>query len=180
MKRRFFYDTEFIEYPSTIDLISIGIVDEHGREFYGVNWDCNHGMANPWVQENVIAKLPERGHPADDNPWMTRIQLMREVLKFLDPSKVRPVELWGYYSAYDHVALCWLFGPMIDLPKGMPMLTLDIKQLCLDLGDPRLPEQGKGEHDALADARWNRKAWEFLESLRRPKVRPPPLEIPGD
>ena len=31
--RRFFYDTEFIEDGTTIDLVSIGVVDETGREF---------------------------------------------------------------------------------------------------------------------------------------------------
>lgn len=39
-----------------------------------------------------------------------------------------PITLFGYYSAYDHVALCWLFGKMIDLPKGFPMYTIDLKQ----------------------------------------------------
>lgn len=40
-----------------------------------------------------------------------------------------PVNLYGYYSAYDHVALSWCFGKMIDLPNGFPMLTLDLKQM---------------------------------------------------
>src|SRR5690606_1596431 len=40
----------------------------------------------------------------------------------------RPVELYGYYSSYDHVALSWLFGKMIDLPSGFPMYTIDLKQ----------------------------------------------------
>src|SRR5687767_15414314 len=35
--RRFFYDTEFIEDGTTIDLVSIGVVDETGREFYAVS-----------------------------------------------------------------------------------------------------------------------------------------------
>ena len=35
--RRYFYDTEFIEDGTTIDLVSIGIVDEAGREFYAVS-----------------------------------------------------------------------------------------------------------------------------------------------
>jgi len=43
--------------------------------------------------------------------------------------KPESIELYGYYSAYDHVALCWLFGKMIDLPKGFPMFTKDLKQM---------------------------------------------------
>jgi len=38
------------------------------------------------------------------------------------------VEFYGYYSDYDHVVFCWLFGKMIDLPKGFPMYTIDLKQ----------------------------------------------------
>ena len=74
-------------------------------------------------------------------------------------------ELWGYYSAYDHVVFCQLFGTMMNLPKGYPMYTRDIKQWCDQLGNPKLPEQGKGEHHALADARWNKLAWEFLAHM---------------
>ncbi len=39
------------------------------------------------------------------------------------------IELYGYYSAYDHVVLSTLFGKMIDLPKGFPMYTKDLKQM---------------------------------------------------
>ena len=51
---------------------------------------------------------------------------------------------------------------MIDLPEGVPMWTNDLKQECARLGDPRVPEQGPGEHNALADARHNRDIAEFL------------------
>ncbi|HET7322728.1 MAG TPA: hypothetical protein VFJ06_00160 [Halococcus sp.] len=33
---RFFYDTEFIDNGRIIDLISIGVVAEDGREFYAI------------------------------------------------------------------------------------------------------------------------------------------------
>jgi len=161
-KRRFFYDTEFIEYPCTIDLISIGIVGEDGSDFYGINWDCNFDKASQWVKDNVITQLPPKAHPAEDNPWMTHHQLGNAVLNFLKPSKVDPVELWGYYADYDHVALCWLFGSMVDLPAGMPMFTLDVKQLALSLGNPKIEIPNESHHDALADARWTKKAYEFL------------------
>lgn len=71
-------------------------------------------------------------------------------------------EFWGYYASYDWVVLCQLFGKMIDLPKSFPMYCRDIKQFCDDLGNPQLPKQTEGEHNALADAQWNKLAWEFL------------------
>jgi len=155
---KYWYDTEFIEDGKTIDLISIGIVAEDGREYYAINIGCDFSHANQWVRDNVIAHLGPLGNKFKDN-------IRDDVLAFCDREKYGKPEFWGYYSAYDHVALCQLFGTMMELPKGWPMYTRDIKQLCDSLGNPKLPEQGKGEHHALADARWNRQAWEFLQGI---------------
>ena len=47
MTYRYFYDCEFIEDGRTVDLVSIGVVDEHGREFYAVSteFDDTRGRA---------------------------------------------------------------------------------------------------------------------------------------
>ena len=42
---RFFYDTEFIEDGETIELISIGIVGDDGREYYAVSTDFDPARA---------------------------------------------------------------------------------------------------------------------------------------
>jgi hypothetical protein len=54
---------------------------------------------------------------------------------------------------------------MMDLPEGFPYYCRDIRQEWDRLGNPELPKQGKGEHNALADARWNKLAWEHLQYL---------------
>lgn len=157
---RYFYDTEFIENGKTIELLSIGIVADDGRELYLQTHRAAFYHKHPdqcpneWVRENVVPFLTD----LDQDYGEMRAML----LEFCDPEKYGKPELWGYYSAYDHVALCQLFGAMIDLPKGWPMYTRDLKQWCDQIGNPRLPEQGKGEHHALADARWNRQVWKFL------------------
>ena len=52
---RFFYDCEFIEDGQTIELISIGIVDEIGeRELYLVSSEFDPERAGPWVRRNVL------------------------------------------------------------------------------------------------------------------------------
>ena len=104
-----------------------------------------------------------------DCPWRTREQIRNEILHFMNPKQYGKPELWGFYSAYDHVVFCQIFGTMMDLPEGYPMYTRDIKQWCDMLGNPKLPEQGKGEHHALQDARWNKLAWEFLYEQERNK-----------
>lgn len=171
---RYWYDTEFIEDGRTIDLISLGVVAEDGRELYAQNEECRFRRASVWVQANVFPHLAEfdlkRKRPiisAYTAPsrrfiWQSRQGIADALRRFCDPEQYGKPELWGYYSAYDHVALCQLFGTMMDPPHGWPMYTRDLKQRCDALGDPRLPEQESTEHNALADARWNRDAWAFL------------------
>lgn len=63
---KYFFDTEFIEgfkkplfgkKRHFIDLISIGIVCEDGREYYAVSNEFNPKDADAWVRENVIDKI---------------------------------------------------------------------------------------------------------------------------
>lgn len=88
------------------------------------------------------------------------------------------IKFYGYYSAYDHTALCCLFGKMLNLPKGFPMYTIDLRQMKdvikdrykkdnIDYGlseDHNYPQQ-ENEHSAIDDARWNRALHKFLERL---------------
>ena len=172
--RRFFYDTEFIEHETTgpyhnkvptIDLISIGIVSEDGKEFCAVSKEFNLGSAsnNDFLRMNVLGQLPNA------KKWIARSTIKQKVLDFLHPSGKDPVRLYAYFADYDHVALCWLFGRMIDLPKGMPMYTLDLKQLMvhLNISKKELPEQSGTKHNALADAKWNREVFLFLKDYAK-------------
>lgn len=54
------YDTEFLEDGSTINLISIGIVCEDGREYYAVNSDADWDRIrkDDWLMDNVVRHLP--------------------------------------------------------------------------------------------------------------------------
>ena len=55
---RYFYDTEFIEDGRTIELISIGVVAEDGREYYAVSTEFDPERAGSWVRAHVLPKLP--------------------------------------------------------------------------------------------------------------------------
>ena len=151
---KYFFDTEFIEDGKTIDLVSIGIVSEDGREFYAESWAIPWNKASGWVLDNVKPHLTGKN-------VLDRVEMRNAVLDFIGEDKP---EFWAYYADYDWVVLCQLFGRMIDLPKGWPMYCRDIKQLCDSLGNPELPQEGKGEHHALADARWNMSAYNFLKT----------------
>lgn len=153
---RYFFDTEFDEDGRTIELISIGMVAEDGRELYQVSKEFDQNHCNEWVRNNVLPLLPP------DDTWVRKDIIRERVLRFVkgDPKP----EFWAYYADYDWVVMCQLFGTMLDLPNRWPQYCLDIKQLAHSMGSPALPRQ-TGEHDALMDARWNKHAYEHLRSL---------------
>lgn len=150
---KFFIDTEFIESGSSrpIELLSIGIVGEDGREFYVVNGDADFTHANDWVKANVVPHL--------GSPGVAFSKIGSGIIHWIRDSQP---EFWGYYADYDWVVFCQIFGSMIDLPKGWPMYCRDLKQFCDSLGNPQLPPQVSTEHNALNDAKWNKIAYEFL------------------
>ena len=220
---RYFLDTEFLEGTQktwlgqtkpTIDLISIGIVCEDGREYYAISKDFNlkeawnrwqqrtgqgdYNNINPkeyWIRDNVLKpiynelvlhhtstdwyhKNPHLGEKVNDGRWLefnykslkwlinkygkNNKQIAEEIKEFCKPieghpylvgidsyeevnigreNTIIPAKHWtetigertapkfyGYYSDYDWVVFCWLFGKMIDLPKGFPMYCIDLKQ----------------------------------------------------
>jgi hypothetical protein len=150
-RTRIWFDTEFIEDGKTIDLISIGLVKEDGSTYYAECAEADLSRADDWVKANVLVHLTGEIKP--------RKEIAAEIIDFAGKNP----EFWAYYADYDWVALCQLYGRMIDLPKGWPMFCRDIKQRCVELGNPRLPEQAEAEHNALADAKWNKLAFDFLE-----------------
>jgi len=147
---RYFYDCEFIEDGTTIELVSIGVAAEDGREFYAVSTEFDPERAGKWVRANVLPKLPG----PSSQLWRSRSQIRAELLDFLTAGGVRP-ELWAWIAAYDHVTLCQLWGAMPALPRALPRFTRELRQHWEDAGSPELPAAPGDVHDALADARHN-------------------------
>ncbi len=155
---RYFYDCEFIENGRTIDLVSIGVVAEDGREFYAVSTEFDPARAGVWVRKHVLDKLPSPGDPA----WRSRSAIRKDLFAFLTAPRL-PVELWAWYAAYDHVALGQLWGDMPALPREMPRLTREIRQHWEIAGCPPVPDPGPDRHDALADARLAYSRWRVAQ-----------------
>lgn len=185
----YYYDTEFLEDGRTIELISIGVAAEDGREYYAINsvapW--RRIGEHPWLIANVVPHLPmtavlgggmeiDRDHPSVKLPD----QIAANLIEFFGgwdpvhpgaaPVNVAQVELWAYYAAYDHVALCQLFGRMLDLPSGMPMWTNDLQQELRRVGVTKkhIPiAEPAQEHNALSDARWVRDVHQWMLKVQR-------------
>ena len=153
---KYWIDTEFIVRPYTVDLISIGLVAEDGREFYAESSEVDWTKASRW-------KLSKRcARNSTGLEWRAK----RSATPFAaSPTGTKARCSRGYFPAYDWVVFCWLFGSMDELPFHFPQLCLDIKQWAIELGDPDLPRQLGPRHHALYDARWTKDAWAFLASV---------------
>jgi 3' exoribonuclease, RNase T-like len=157
---RYFYDTEFIDDGFTIELISIGVAAEDGREYYAVSTDFNPERAGRWVRKHVLPKLPAPSSPV----WRSRAQIRTELEDFFGIDSDEPIELWAWIGAYDHVALCQLWGPMTALPPAIPRFTRELRQYWEDRGSPPLPSRPKDAHDALVDARDNLARYQLIRT----------------
>jgi len=150
---KIWFDTEFIEDGTTIDLLSIGMVNEAGDKLYLESADCDRTRASDWVKDNVL--------PHMSGPLMSREQIARSIKSFAGVSP----EFWAYYADYDWVVLCQLYGTMMDLPNGWPMYCRDLKQMADGLGADLSAIPNHQEHNALADAKWCRDAHKILSDM---------------
>ena len=173
---RYFIDTEFIEDGRTIDLISIGIVDESDREYYAINSNCQFDRANEWVQKNVY---PSIGITLEGKHNMVRFpesKSLNELYKTYDiiateikdfilanPDR-KDIEVYADYGHYDYVALCQLYGAMCNLPKGFPYYFFDIQSMAKIFGKTKLPDdlEIEGKHNALLGAKSCKQRFEYL------------------
>ncbi len=153
----YFFDTEFLETAgqgkARVQLISIGIVAEDGRELYLENseFDWEQEMPDQWLKENVQVHLQGTDHEC----FMTPDKMADKIKEFVGADD--DVIWWAYVASYDFVGLTSLFGRLIDRPKGWPIWCRDLKQLIADKGVNKadLPIQEGVAHNAVEDAKWN-------------------------
>lgn len=149
---KYWLDCEFQEDGRTIELISIGLVSEDGRKFYAEAAEYDKSKATPWLRENVLPKLTGQ--------LMPRTMLQAELLAFCGEWP----EIWGWYGSYDWVALCQIYGTMMDLPGNWPMFIREAMQYRQ--ADDELPRRTTPEHHALYDAEWQRDVYYWLMAKR--------------
>lgn len=173
---RYYLDTEFIDDGKTIEMISIGLVSDDGRELYFVSSEFDKSRCDEWLQTNVLNQLPKctcpgagtldhLGHWDPNCKWRPRKAIADAIREFIREEPKEQIEIWAYYASSDWVVFYQLFGKMIDMPKHFPFFVRCLKQYSLDLGytgkfRDLLPDTG--HHDALADARWNRDVHKIL------------------
>ena len=161
--KRYFLDTEFIDNGSSVDLISIGVVCNDGREYYAQSVEFASEMASPWVKEQVFPQLlycsytthtSTRAGQRYGTTLLSKVyhkQLLKEegcplhTCAWRTRAQIRQelltffqpgagFELWGWCSGYDFVVFCQLFGPMMDFPPGYPHYIRDFQYLLDERG----------------------------------------------
>lgn len=147
----YYFDTEFIDDGKTIDLISIGLLSEDQRHLYLVSAEYDESKASDWLKTHVLNHIPR----TQRRESLTDIAIT--VSEFIKPDE-RGNRIWGWYPAYDWVALCQLYGPMISRPPHFPKRPDDLKQLANTYHKAPLPRQAGTKHNAFEDARWVRDA----------------------
>jgi hypothetical protein len=94
---------------------------------------------------------------------MPHDKIGESILSFVKSKTHEPV-FWAYFSHYDWVVFCQLYGRMIDLPDIYPMFCMDLKQELFRKSIAVIPIENAQEHSALADARWTKEVHEWLTS----------------
>lgn len=151
---KIFFDTEFTGLHKDTTLISIGMVDEGGRCFYGEFTDYDESQVSDWIEENVLSHLmlKDRGviehlkNAFKDGGYdITMVRGGRAVVlsvlrHWLD--KYDEIQFVSDVCHYDFVLLIDLFGTAFDLPNN-------ICPSCHDINQDIASYYGVSEHTAF-------------------------------
>jgi hypothetical protein len=155
-----FVDTEFTDFIQ-IDLISIALVAEDGREFYAERTDYRHEDCNDFVRAAVVPML---GRVAD--AACTRSELANRLRAWFEALPEPATLVYDYSTDRDLLVDAYL-GDEFDLPPANVGDNLLLGEVESDLvyqhALNRAYVPGWPRHHALADARAMRagyRAWE--------------------
>ncbi|MGW1976676.1 hypothetical protein [Streptomyces sp. NPDC001889] len=183
--RTTFLDCEFDPRdPTPAGLLSLGVTDDAGRDYYAVHAGANLSglLDHAFICDHVLPYLPVTvtrdagGAPTaitwdTGHPHYRYVRSAQEIAHDLEgyfdgPETPKAV---AYFGAQD---LCRLHA-MWDsdwtrMPERVPRYFTDLKVMADDLGVAKeeLPAHEGDAHHALADARWNRLVHRFLLSLQ--------------
>lgn len=177
--RNVYLDCEFLPAdPTTRGLVSIGMTDNLGSNFYAVNADVDVEalLGVPWMVNNVLPYLPtvaDDGVPGgraldyQDAQVISVDQIRADVAAYFNQTRASETRLYAYYGGQDIGRLHSLWDNNWEvMPDQIPQWFTELESLIVDAGRPRLPVQDGGEHHAVADARYNRQIHEALLGMR--------------
>lgn len=156
-----FLDTEFTDFPeSECDLISIGLVDENGREFYAELLDYRNEACSQFVREVVIPLLGKHKDTVYGNQYAVAKEL-NEWLKFYDDGKELANICFDYNTDWNLMAKMLLLLPEEELVANIAATNIwgSLDKAKLDYFWLERDAIGWKPHMALWDAHGNKFAY---------------------
>jgi hypothetical protein len=144
-KTRYFLDTEFTDFEA-FQLISVAIVGEDGREFYGERSDFEVALCSDFVRSIV---LPTLGQVSGRS--MPSAKLRDELMAWLATVPLKPKPVLCYDFEGDMYLVENLLGG--SLPRGWKVENVE-QRIDVARRTTYLAQHGV-EHHALHDARAN-------------------------
>lgn len=158
-------DCEFIRHDMSIrGLISVGITDRAGHDYYAINADMDeehirHSLSEAavWLRQHVWPQLPltatgalDRDHP-DVKP---AAQIRDEIAAYYAARS--GARLWAYFGAGDLIRIQGLWDhDWKRMPEAVPRRPRELADLIEDF-QITIPAQQTPDHHALNDAHYNR------------------------
>lgn len=131
---KIFFDTEFEGLYKNANLISIGLIDENGKQLYIENDDIIPEYQSEWIKDNVLPNTVNYGDinilEICDNLTDYFVgrdyQICNKLTEFF--KQYDYVELVSDVCHYDMVQLIDIFGDAFSLPENVCCACYDINQ----------------------------------------------------
>jgi len=167
---KLFFDTEFSGLHKNTTLISIGLVSECGKSFYGEFTDYDKSQIDEWLQTNVINNLlftdKITASCGSWEHWLSEEGNFRDALDFslaknnmsdfqcigANPmvrnrlekwlSQFENIEMWSDCLSYDWVLFNHIWGHAFSIPNNIYYIPFDICTLFKEKGiDPDISRE---------------------------------------
>jgi hypothetical protein len=153
-----YIDTEFIQTPQHIELISVGLVKSSGKSYYAVSADFQPENANDWVKQKVFPHLAN----TERKPLDTIKKEMEDFVGY------EMGYFWAFMGVSDWYLILQLYGGLSSMPYNFSLFYRELKQEIERLNFPeRLFPARQNAHHALADAFWAKQLHENLQAFEK-------------
>lgn len=143
---KIYFDSEFTGLRKDTTLISIGLIDENNRMFYGVCNDYDRSQINDWLINNVIKKLDyDVPDSLKDSEMVyfngTKDEVKEALLEWMSNGEYKTVEFVSDVCHYDFVLLIdLLWGDALNMPENISPVCTDLNSYIARL--KKIMEQG--------------------------------------
>ena len=167
---KIFWDCEFTGLHKNTTLISIGLVSDCGKSFYGEFCDYDKSQIDEWLQNNVINNLlftdKITASCGSWENWLSEKRKFGDALGFALADKdmsdfqcigetpmvknrlekwlaqFEKIEMWSDCLAYDWVLFCNIWGHAFSIPKNIYYIPFDVCTVFKEKGiDPDISRE---------------------------------------